>query len=160
VAPNFHSTTVTGEPIALSEFRGEVVVLMFLPLSSSASCVNCSSQTVSPEVARLTSIWQAIEPFGEKVRMIAVSESVPTSEELPVIGEDISYIADPDIVRLYRRSYGAFVIDQQGVIRAMDEVWSKLVEGRPRGELDQLHASEIVAIAERLLDREDSGRPG
>jgi len=92
--------------------------------------------------------------------MIAVSESVPTSEELPVIGEDISYIADPDIVRLYCRSYGAFVIDQQGVIRAMDEVWSKLVEGRPRGELDQLHASEILAIAERLLDRGESGGPG
>ena len=154
-APDFRSTTVTGEPIALSDFKGKVVVLLFIPDLSptSADCTACVSQVVSPPVLRLRSIWQAIEPFGGNVRMIVVSESAPTSEELPLTGDNVSYIADPDVVRLYRRSYGAFVIDQEGIIRAMDEPWSKLVEGRPKGELDQLHPFEILGVVERLLDR-------
>jgi len=149
-APDFQTTTVTGAPITLSELQGRVVVLFFLPLSG--GCTDSGSPTVPPAVSRLSATWKVIEPFGESVQMIVVSESIP--EELPLKEEGISYISDPDVVRLYRRSYGVFVIDQQGTIRAMDEPWSRLVEGRPKGEFDLLHPSEILGIVERLLEGE------
>jgi len=151
-APDFQSRTVTGDPFALSDFRGDVVVLLFLPDLSPTDCATCFSPSPSPWVSRLTDIWQALDWINEGMQMVVVTESPLSSEQLPLTEERISYVYDPDVVRLYRRSYGALVIDQQGIIRAMDEAWSKFVGVRPSGKLDELDAIEILWVVERLFE--------
>ena len=152
-APGFETTTIEGETLSLDAFRGDVVVLLFFPTLVSPDCESCNVFASPVFYNRFQSILDRVLALGGQLHVLVVLEDRPsyaTFRQLPQ-SPNIAYIYDPAINHLYRRSYSAIVIDQFGVIQALDEVWISYSCSIPRGSLDVLDAREIAAIAERLL---------
>ena len=159
-APDFTATTLDGSPVGLTHFRGKPVVLVLTTLLPEASCPSCcewlSGSSVSSSVprCRLQEVEAVTSEFGDRVELlVVVTDSGPVDPKDLDLGRSSAVgVALPSLADLYRRGLGVFVIDQQGVIAAMDEVWTT-PEGCswPSGKVTPLSVVEIEGVLERLL---------
>ena len=118
-APPFEATTVSGETVALSELRGDVVLLEFW----ATWCAPCI-----PEIPYLENVWSKYRGDGFHLVGISLDERTETLKEF-VEAEDIMWPQvqqadgwDGEIVKLYNvggipRMY---LIDRNGTIAAKD----------------------------------------
>ncbi len=159
-APDFRLTTFAGEEIALSELRGQVVVLNFW----ASWCQPCAV-----EAADLEQIWRDYRERGVTLVGIGYTDTEPAARAY-LEQHDITYPNAPDRQATVSRRYHisgvpeTFVVDQAGrlvgIPTANGEVGDK-VEGpvAPGGPLtvDQLRAlldrllAEGIVTAETLL---------
>jgi hypothetical protein len=153
-APDFDATTLDGQDIRLSDFRGKVVVLVFCPILKTSSCPMCDTIS-SPTSSRLSDIRDSVSLFGDSAVMITVyagSKPVDFDDMTgPRLQTEIA-LWDPQIAEIYRRSNGLFIIDQDGVIAGMDETWYTIWCGVPRGGRHYLTPPEINDILTNLLE--------
>jgi peroxiredoxin len=110
-APDFSAATLTGEPVALADYKGQVLVINFW----ATWCVPCKQ-----ELPLLESYYRARGRFGLRVVAVSAEGSVPP-EKL----KSLSDVLTLTMVRNYHGPYGPiartvptnFVIDRDGVVR-------------------------------------------
>ena len=149
-APGFSATGLAGETVSVPGESPAITVLLFvLELDSAAGCTTCSGG--NPRT-RAEQILQVISDLGEDVRLIVVAGSQATHglAEPPESRVQVHVLYDPAINDLYRRTFGAFVIDQSDTIVAMDEAWSTVKCGRPQGAYAELTPLDIRWAIDRL----------
>ena len=97
----------------------------------------------------------ALQGLEDEITLVVVVEESPPDGfnfenglRIPVHA-----ICDRAINELYRRSVGAFVIDADGTIFAMDETWIVYPDpfGRPKGDYRELRGPEIREVVDSLL---------
>ncbi len=149
LAPAFSTISISGERLDLSMFKGQAVVLYFLPTLAGGACDTCV--TNKHFLKRLVSIYNVLRSL-RSVTMIAVVPGKVAREELNTLpSTGIYYVVDPALTSLYRRTYGLIIIAPDGTIAAMDEAWAAFRCIRPHGEFDELRVDEIEAVVQRLL---------
>ncbi len=138
-APNFSLTSITGDPVALDNHKGKVVVLGLFHI-----CDPCMMQGTN-----LQKVYEMTQ--GKDVAVIGVNSAGNSKKD---VGEFLSafpvkvtypYLLDPK--KVTDKLYGGgkfipnvYVIDQHGVIR-----WQRV------GNMDLAGADVIVAEVEKLL---------
>lgn len=138
-APNFSLTSITGDPVALENYRGKVVVLGLFHI-----CDPCMMQG-----SNLQRVYEMTK--GKNVAVIGVNSAGNSKKD---VGEFLSafpvtvtypYLLDPN--KVTDKLYGGgkfipnvYVIDQHGVIR-----WQRV------GNMDLAGAEVIVEEVEKLL---------
>ncbi len=156
-APGFEAVTIQGESVSIPSRLNEVTVLLFLSSISDGDCPSCGENAATVNFSRLESIQASLSNLAKEGSIsLVVIVDADISDSLIPESEPTAYVVfDPAINRLYRRSFGvgAFVIDQEGIIVAMDEAWSTFGCTRPHGAYSQLRTSEIRAVVERLLQQ-------
>jgi len=154
-APDFETTDLFGEELRSSELRGGVVVLLFFPQLAPPTCETCAEIASSAFYSRLESVLYDLEPISDGVAVVVVVAEGISFEALSLLPTGIvRYVHDTAINDLYRRAYGAIVVDQAGIIRALDEAWATFACGRPTGSYKILRPSEIAAVVTRLLEQD------
>ena len=158
-APVFSSTTLAGDLLVLEQLRGSVALLLFFPRLVNPDCESCYEIASEILYERFTAILDGVAPFGNSVQVVIILEKEPSSVALMDLPQapNLHYVHDLDINTLYRRTYSALVIDQMGIVRALDEAWVSYACPIPRASLDELHGGEIAAIVKRLLDIDEQG---
>lgn len=138
-APDFSLTSITGDPVALENYRGKVVVLGLFHI-----CDPCMMQGTN-----LQRVYEMTK--GKNVAVIGVNSAGNSKKD---VGEFLSafpvtvtypYLLDPN--KVTDKLYGGgkfipnvYVIDQNGVIR-----WQRV------GNMDLAGAEVIVEEVEKLL---------
>jgi len=160
-APDFSATTASGSRVALSDFRGKPVVLVltaFLPVSSCPSCcawLSGTSLSSSVPRCRLQEVETVTGRFDGRVELLVVATDPGsvTPEDLNLGQPSAVAVVLPSLADLYRRALGVYVIDQQGVISAMDQVWTTVQDAWPwvKGNVDPVSTLEIEVVLKRLL---------
>ncbi len=125
IAPDFEGLNQYGEPVRLSDFRGQKVALYFYPKDNTPGCTR--------QAKSLKEGWELLKEAG--ITVIGVSPDTVESHAAFAQKHDLPFllISDPDhhIAELYgvwgeRNLYGrkfmgikrtTFLIDEQGVIR-------------------------------------------
>jgi len=114
VAPDFHLTTLTGEQVSLSDFRGQVVLLNFW----ATWCGPCQDEMPSME-----KLYKALE--GEGFALLAVSvdeakENVVGFRDAYQLSFPILLDSNMEVANLYQtyRYPESLLIDRSGVILA------------------------------------------
>lgn len=154
-APDFETADLFGEELRFSELRGSVVVLLFFPQLVPPTCETCAEIASSAFYSRLESILYDLEPVSDGIVVIVVVAEGISFEALSLLPTAIArYVHDTLMNNLYRRAYGAIVVDQAGIICALDEAWATFTCGRPAGSYKILRSSEIAAVVMRLLEPE------
>jgi len=110
-APDFSATTLDGKPVALADFKGQVVLLNFW----ATWCAPCKK-----ELPLLEGYYRVQGKYGLRVVAVSTERSVPP-EKLRPLAEHLTLT----MVRDFRGPYGAiggavptnFVIDRDGVVR-------------------------------------------
>ncbi|HCL90210.1 MAG TPA: hypothetical protein DHW70_02630 [Candidatus Atribacteria bacterium] len=148
--PDFATVAIGGSSFWLSDFLGKVVILLFQPRVNENGCVNCPSTGYD----RLTAISKGLEEFGNEVVIIVVAtEKKPVQEQwlAYIEGSNILGVWDPAVTELYHSKSGLLIVDQHGVIKAMDEAWFTYKQGRPKGYYYRLNEIEICDIVGNLV---------
>lgn len=143
-APLFETVALDGTNLSLSQLRGSCVVLDFLPAWAGSSCATCAGETSRP-LARLRDVCALLDGTAADLVVILEGELPPDAPT----GPNIAYVQDPEVEKLYRRTYGLLVIDPAGVIRALDEAWAEVQGDLRIGHLDELDAFDVFAVADR-----------
>jgi hypothetical protein len=153
MAPDFVTTTLGGQEIRLSDYRGKVVVLVFHPAPATTGCPMCDTAS-SPVPDRMADIRDTLALFDDDLVMITIySGAEPANTNHlpdPELSTEVA-VWDPHVAKLYRRSNGLLIIDQNGAIAAMDEAWSSIRCGMPQGGFHYLTPPELQAIITGLL---------
>ncbi len=155
-APAFSTIDLNGETVSVPDYLSVATVLVFVPsLGSgprSSSCTTCSG--TSDFSARAADVLNAISDLGGRVTLVVVSgapDPVPLAQE-PQSRVRVHVVYDPSVNALYRRTtVGAFVMDGNRMIVAMDEVWSTIKDGVPHGAYAELRPFDIRYAVEQLL---------
>jgi peroxiredoxin len=139
VAPDFQTEDVFGNPVRLSQFRGQPVWLMFW----GSWCPPCRAEFPDIQAA-----YAQLEPKGLRMLGVSLRESpVDAASYAAENGATFLVLSDPDerdtgpAYPIYNFPTHIF-IDRDGVIRAI--------------VLEDLDTAQAVAEATRLLDRSGS----
>jgi len=133
---------------------GRITVLVFVRDVMAPDCdMRSAPSLLSRE--RVDDIRSALNGLERDVtRVVVVKDPVAHgfrfNDEVSV---PVHVVCDPTVNDLYRRSVGAFVIDADGTIVAMDETWGVTPDffGRPKGAYRELRAFEIRDAVDCLL---------
>jgi len=152
-APSFDSESIRGERIAVPAEDGRITILMFIHRVTASSGAACSAPSLL-SWDRIEDVRAALSHHEQHVALVVVVEEQPPAgfRFEDGFGIPVSVVCDPAVNELYRRSVGAFVIDVDGVIVAMDETWLTTdCLGRPRGAYEELRGLDIRAVVDGLL---------
>jgi hypothetical protein len=150
----FEARTVDGLDISVPARDGRITVLVFVRRVTASDCVTCSTSSLLSR-ERVDDIRAALYGLAEEIALVVIVEEMPPDgfhfEDGFRISVDV--VCDPAVNNLYRRSVGAFVIDADGMIVAMDETWivSPDLFGRPKGAYQELRGFEIRDVVDSLL---------
>jgi cytochrome c biogenesis protein CcmG, thiol:disulfide interchange protein DsbE len=138
IAPNFQVTTLDGQKLSLSDFKGEVVVLNFW----ATWCGPCKV-----ELPLLNAYYKARARYGLRVLAVTTQDSLPLADLKPLAAA----LAIP-MVRDLRGPYGTlegvptnYVIDRDGVLRY--------------GEAGAFSLDDLNTILTPLLNRQAPAEP-
>jgi peroxiredoxin len=110
-APGFTATTLDGKPVALANFRGQVLLINLW----ATWCAPCKKELPLRE-----GYFKAQGKFGLRVVAVSTERSVPP-EKLKPLAEHLTLSMVRDFQGPYRADGGAvptnFVIDRDGVVR-------------------------------------------
>ncbi|RMH07905.1 MAG: TlpA family protein disulfide reductase [Nitrospirae bacterium] len=147
VAPSFTLTSVTGETVSLTDFRGKVVVLGLFHICEPCLIQGTNLQKVQEATRGKNVVVLGVNSSGDsRSDVLEFLQAFPVTVTYP-------YLLDPDKItdRLYgggRFIPNVYVIDQQGVIR-----WQRV------GNMDLASDQAILEVVDRLLAEEaSSGR--
>jgi hypothetical protein len=152
--PSFEARTIEGENISVPTRDGRITVLVFVRHVTASDCDTCSAPSLLSR-ERVDDVRAALHGLDEEVALVVVVEESPPDDfrfedgfRIPV-----HVVYDPAINELYRRSVGAFVIDMDGVVVAMDETWIVAPDflGRPKGAYQELRGFDIRDAVDALL---------
>lgn len=153
-APAFSTTDLDGNKLSVPDGSSWATVLVLVPQLGSSTqtgaCTTCSGKDPS---LRPGQILNAISGLRKKVTLVVVS-GAPVTAGLALRGNssvDVRVVYDPAINTLYRRLAGAFVIDRDGTIVAMDEFWSTIRCGEPFSGYTELRGFDIRGALVALL---------
>jgi len=154
-APNFKTTDLFGKELELADLRGRVVVLLFFPQLAPPTCETCPELASSTFYSQLKAILYKLDAYSDGLEVLVVVSEEISNRALSLLPKEITrYVHDTAVNDLYRRAYGAIVIDQSGITRALDEAWATFKCNRPTGSYKILRPSEISAVVARLLEAE------
>jgi peroxiredoxin len=110
-APNFKATTLDGDKLQLSDFKGQVLILNFW----ASWCVPCMK-----EMPLLDVYFKARKDVGLRILAVATEDSVPT-RKLRTLANSISFPVLRWLAGPYEMIGGAvpsnYIIDRTGVLR-------------------------------------------
>lgn len=155
-APRFVSSTLSGDAVNLEDFptSAEATILLFLRLPS--SCSSCGDATAAPAIAWFEEVYDFNNDLGTKVRLLVVisSETTPDASGFNTNWGTtlVDFIWDPAINEQYRRQTGLFVLDKDGRIVAMDEVWGTVKDSIPYYSIETLSGAAVRYVIEMILD--------
>lgn len=149
-APRFEAHSVLGASVSIPSLEGGACVLLFLSLSDNGSCSSCSGEAAEVDLDRLDSIYSALFGLLEEVSLVVVVDS-DVEGNTAAQYEKAHIVYDPAVNRLYRRSVGVFVIDQAGMIVAMDETWFTWECDLPNARYEALRTGELGDAVRGLL---------
>ena len=153
-APLFEATTMNGDRITVPLRDGRITVMLFIRRILSPDCRECSSPSLL-SWKRVDDVRAALHGLAEEVALVVVVEEPLPDDFSSQDGLRIPayVVCDPVINELYRRSVGAFVIEANGMIAAMDETWILTPDpfGRPKGAYQELRGFEIRDAVDALL---------
>lgn len=155
MAPDAATVTYDGEPLALADLRGQVVVLNFW----ASWCVECV-----PEASVLEAVWTDYRDRGVIVLGLAYTDTEPAARAFAE-GNGMTFPIGPDLGGRASQAYGltgvpeTVVVDREGRLAALvlsdGRVVAKLVgpvvEGGPFGPRD------LRALLDQLLADAPSG---
>jgi len=149
--PSFESRGLNGELISVPSDDGKTTVLLFVHhLTVSDDPRHPEPALISGE--RVEDVRAALR--GRDVELVVITEEEPADDlHFGGLGVVPHVVFDPAVNELYRRAVGVFVVDQQGIIVAMDETWWTWVEyaGHPKGDYQELRALEIREVVDALV---------
>lgn len=150
-APAFTSQTIEGHTISLTDYRGDVTVLVFVPIQT---CVNCPACVEAPLVcARVRDLNLLDHRDDIHVIAIATDDVAPMREQIRAVGIEYPVIWDPELVMLYRvTNTWLFIVDGEGNIRAMDQTFLRYQDGHlVKVQYSPLTIPEILGAISQLV---------
>lgn len=154
-APRFSATATDGTVIAVSDVVAVPLILAFAGAPRGSTCPECTASQQFSLPERFSDLLQGLSDMRAEVRVIVLTDQdVPHDFEIPLPRATdpftIHVVHSPAVIELYRRNIGVVIADRDGMIVALDEPWSHVVNGRPLWNIDYLTEEEILAIVSRL----------
>jgi len=163
-SPDFQTTTLEGKPFSLSNLKGKIVMLYFAPsfcvfpsLNNESRCSSCSYNVQSQYYQRMSDLELLVEENKGKVVLVWIltDEEEPKPDLIKKLQEEISIMAskgrlieefplvtmiwDPKVTELYLNpGERLFILDENGTIRATDECWFEIRNGKIKGGVKKL----------------------
>lgn len=163
LSPDFQTTTLEGKPFSLSNFKGKVVVLYFAPsfyvfplLNSEDYCPSCPYDVQFQYSQRMSDLELFVEANRDKVVLIWIltDEEEPEPDLIKRLQEEIlvTMIWDSKVTELYLYpGERLFILDENGTIKATDECWFEIRDGKINGGVDKL--LYIDPIVEDIINK-------
>jgi len=163
-SPDFQTTTLEGKTFSLSDLREKVVMLYFAPsscvfppLNNESHCSSCSYNVQSQYYQRMSDLESIVEVNRGKVVLVWIltDREEPKPDLIKKLQEEISIMVskgtlieelplvtmiwDPKVTELYLYPWERlFILDENGTIRATDECWFELRNGKIKGGVKKL----------------------
>ncbi len=177
LSPDFQTTTLEGKPFSLSNFKGKVVMLYFAPssfvfplLDDENYCYSCPYDVQSQYYQRMSDLELLVEENKDKVVLVWIltDEEEPKPDLIEKLQEEISMMAskrglieefplvtmiwDSKVTELYLYPWERlFILDENGTIKATDECWFEIRNGKIKGGVSKL--LYIDPIVEDIIDK-------
>lgn len=117
-AVDFEAVTRSNRRIRLSDWRGKVVLLYLEQLVP--SCLACE-QPEDDSLRRLEALLKLAPRWSDAILLIVDTTPEPALWAEVEDGKNVVVVWAPAVARLWRTGIGLFIIDRQGIIRAMDQ---------------------------------------
>lgn len=176
-SPDFQTTTLEGKTFSLSNLKGKVVMLYFAPsfcvfpsLNSENYCSSCSYNVQFQYYQRMSDLESLVEANRDKVVLVWIltDEEEPKPDLIKKLQEEISIMVskgtlieefplvtmiwDPKVTELYLcPGERLFILDENGTIRATDECWFEIRNGKIKGGVNKL--LYIDPIVEDIINK-------
>ena len=163
-SPDFQTTTLEGKPFSLSNLKGKVVMLYFAPsfcvfpsLNNENYCSSCSYNVQFQYYQRMSDLESLVEVNKGKVILVwmLTDEEEPKPDLIKKLQEEISIMVskgrlieefplvtmiwDPKVTELYLYPWERlFILDENGTIKATDECWFEIRNGKIKGGVNKL----------------------